>query len=293
MTRGYIQEHIQEKLVELLSESKTGMSGVEIAQRLGINRATMAKYLNVFAAQGIIKQKNIGNANLWFIESGTEKLQFPSDYFHVKEKFLECLLSNSRHLAYRLIRNCYQSGADVSKTVSEVFIPAIAYVDDLYLKAKIGKSEAKSLHEIISNSIQILTLTQNEFDTKKNIVLLSTESQSTIYARVASCSLGSKGWQVWSLEDMSDAIDILYDLDLQKFLTKIWKQKHGMMVIIVFSATDEGTKFFSESVNSIKPKFGKNLHLAVYSKKTNVKAEFVSDNLEIILQWVDSISNTV
>jgi len=274
---------VQEKLIEILSESKTGLSGVEIAEKLGINRATMAKYLNVFAAEGVIKQKNIGNANLWFVESGTEKLQFPADYFRVKEKFSEYLISSSQYQAYSLIRNSLHSGAEVTKIISEVILPAIGSVEDMYLKAKIGKSEAKMLRGIISNSIQILTL-PNESDHKRNVVIISADQQSVPYSQAASCSLSSMGWQVWPLGDMSDAIDVLYDLDLQKFIAKIWRQKQGMMIIVIFSATEEGTKFFSESAVSLKPKFGKNLHIAVCSRvKTNTKAEFTSDNFEAVL----------
>lgn len=283
---------MQQKLIEILSESKTGLSGVEIAEKLGINRATIAKYLNVFAAEGIIKQKNIGNANLWFIESGTEKLEFPADYFLVKEKFLEYLTAGQQHQAYQLMRNCHHSGADTSKIIDEVIIPTIASLEDLYLKAKVGKSEAKLFYGIISNSIRILSLAPHEIDSKKNVVTLAADSTSTVYAQAAASAFSSHGWQVWELGDMSDAIDVMYDLDLQKFLTRIWKQKHGLMVIVVFSATEEGIKFFSESVNSIKPKFGKNLHLAVYSKveTKSTNAEFVSDRFEAVLQWADSVS---
>jgi len=60
MTRGYQTEEIKEKLVDLLSSSKIGLSGLEISERLSINRITATKYLNVFAAEGFVKQKNIG-----------------------------------------------------------------------------------------------------------------------------------------------------------------------------------------------------------------------------------------
>lgn len=294
MARGYQQEHVQQQLIEILSESKVGLSGVEIAEKLGINRATMAKYLNIFAAEGIIKQKNIGNANLWFIEAGTEKLEFPADYFHVKEKFLEYLTAGQQHHAYQLIRNCQYSGAETSKIITEVIIPAISSLEDLYLKAKIGKSEAKLFNGIISNSIQILGLAPYNFDPKKNLVTLAADSASILYAQAAASVLSSQGWQVWPLGNMSDAIDVLYDLDLQKLLTRIWKQKQGLMVIVVFSASEEGAKFFSESVLSVKPKFGKNLHLAVYSKteRKNIKAELVSDNFESILHWANSVATS-
>jgi hypothetical protein len=90
---------------------------------------------------------------------------------------------------------------------------------------------------------------------------------------------------------MSDAIDVLFDLDLQKFLGKIWKQKNGIMIFLIFSESDEGLKFFSEAVNSVKGKFGKNLHLVLCSKntKTTAKADLVTENLETALQWAQTI----
>ena len=291
MAKGYSLQQIQEKLIEALSDSKTGLSGVELAERLKVNRATMAKYLNVFAAEGIIRQKNIGNANLWFVDFGTETLQFPADYYRVKEKFLEYLVANQQHSAYQIIRNSFHSGADVTTLINEVILPAITSIEDLYLKAKIGTSEAKMLRGIISNAIQILN-SQNEPDAKRNVVLLSADSASTLYSQAASTALASKGWQVWQVGDVSDSIGVLYDLDLQKFITKIWKQKQGVMVIAIFSGTEEGTKFFSESANSIKPKFGKNLHIVVHSRaqKQSIKAEFASEKLDAMVQWIDSIS---
>jgi len=59
MTRGYQIEDIKEKLLEVLHNSKTGVSGLEISERLNINRVTMTKYLKVFAAEGLLKQKNL------------------------------------------------------------------------------------------------------------------------------------------------------------------------------------------------------------------------------------------
>lgn len=296
MVRGYSQDQVQQRLIEILSESKTGLSGVEIAGKLGINRATITKYLNIFVTEGIIKQKNIGNANLWFIESGTENLQFPQDYFHVKEKYLEFLTSGLQHRASGLIKNAQHSGADPVKIITEVLIPAIDSVEDLYLKAKIGKSEAKLFYGTISYSIRILSFANRNFEPKKNVTIISSDVVSTMYCKAASCALGFHGWQVFELGDMSDAIDVMYDLDLQKFLTRVWKQKQGIMVVLVFSTSEEGVKFFSESLSSVKSKFGKNLHVAVHSKtakKSDIRAEFISESFDAVLQWTYSMAGSI
>lgn len=287
MAKGYQTQEIKQKLVEVLTNSKTGLSGIEISEKLGVNRVTMTKYLNIFATEGMIHQKNIGNVNLWFLEEGTEQFEFPSDYFRVKTKYQELLTERSEQKLYRLIRNCIHSDADSTKLMMEVIIPSIESVHELYDKGKITKSEDKLLEKIISNSIQIIYLIPVEIDQRKNAIIISADKKSTQIAEAASASFHSQGWNISSLGDMSDAIDVLFDLDLQKFLAKVWSKKNGVMIIIIFSETEDGMKFFSQAVNSVKGKSAKNLNLILCSKikKTMAKADLLTDNLETALQW--------
>ena len=291
MAKGYQTQDLKQKLVEVLSNSKTGLSGVEISEKLGINRVTMTKYLNIFATEGMLRQKNIGNVNLWFIEEGTEQFEFPDDYFHVKTKYLELLTSINEQKVYNLIRNCIHSNANTTKLMTEVILPAVESVQELFEQGKISKSEEKLLGQIISSSIQMLNLITTEINPRKNVIIISADSKSALIAESASASFHSEGWNVSSLGDMSDAINVIFDLDLQQFLGKVWTKKNGVMVIVIFSETDEGLKFFSQAVNSVKGKFGKNLNLVLCSKikkNTLAKADLIADNLETVLQWSET-----
>lgn len=288
MARGYQTKEIKQKLVDVLNDTKIGMSGVEISKKLGVNRITMTKYLNIFAAEGLIRQKNIGNVNLWFIEEGTEQFQFPDDYFKAKTKYIEYLTEGSANQVYNVIRNCVHSDAVAQKIMSEIIIPAIMSVQKLYKDGKIGNSEEKLLRQIISNSIQILNLIPIEDNPKKNVIILSADAQSVLLAETATATFHSDGWKVSTLGDMSSAIDVLFDLDLQKFLGKVWKQKNGIMIVVVFSDTEEGLNFFSEAVGSVKENVGKKLFLALcgkVGKKTETKADLISEKPEDIIQW--------
>src|SRR3972149_6150433 len=251
MAKGYQTQDLKQKLVEVLSNSKTGLSGVEISEKLGINRVTMAKYLNIFATEGMLRQKNIGNVNLWFIEEGTEQFEFPDDYFHVKTKYLELLTSINEQKIYNLIRNCIQSNANTTKLMTEVILPAIESVQELFEQGKISKSEEKLLGQIISSSIQILNLITREINPRKNVIIISADSKSALIAESASASFHSEGWNVLSLGDMSDAINVIF----------------------------------------VKGKFGKNLNLVLCSKikkNTLAKADLIADNLETVLQWSET-----
>ena len=292
MARGYQVERIKEKLIDVLRDSKTGLSGIELAEKLRINRITMTKYLKVFAAEGLVKQKNIGSVNLWFMEEGVDQLRFPADFFQVKNKYLQYLFSGAHRESHNILRNSLHSGADPAKIIIEVIIPAIEAVQDSYDKGKISKSEKNFLEGIISNSIQIVNLTEVDSDPKKNVVVFSTDFQGALLAQASSAAFHVGGWKVSQLGDMSSAIDVMFDIDLQKFLNKIWAKKQGLMIIVMFSKVEGGLKFFSEAINTTKTKFGKTLHLVLctnIAKKTKIKADFVSEDPESVLQWCQTV----
>ncbi len=292
MTRGYNPEQIREKLIDALSQSKIGLTGIEIAEKLRVNRVTMAKYLKVFAAENLIKQKNIGNVNLWFIEKGVDQLSFPADLFQVKNRYLEYLLSVSSREAHNIIRTSLYSGATPSKLITEVILPAIDAIENSYKNGKIGKSEKNFLDELIKSSLYLIRMSEKEVNTKKNMVVLSTDSENSLIALAASTALQTEEWRVSLLGDMSSAIDVMFDIDMQRFLNKVWPKREGIMIIAIFSSTEGATKFFSQAIDVSKKKFGRNLYLALcgeITKKSKMAADFVSGDLEKLLQWSQTV----
>ncbi len=292
MTRGYSEEKIRENLIDVLNQSKSGMTGIEISEKLRINRVTMSKYLKIFAGEGLIKQKNMGNVNLWTIEGGVDKLSFPADFFQVKNKYVDYVLSGSIQEAHTLIRTSLHSGATHKKIVSEVILPTIESVTNSYNNGKIGRSEKNFFDEIISTSISLIGLSGEESNSKKNIVILATDNQNALVAQAASAALRTGKWKVSLLGDMSSAIDVMFDIDLQRFLNKVWSKREGIMIIVIFVSKEGEFKFFSQAVESSRGKFGKNIHLAIctkIAKKTKSGAELVSDDVETLLQWCETM----
>tara|TARA_B000000475_G_scaffold262949_1_gene248975 strand:- start:49 stop:939 length:891 start_codon:yes stop_codon:yes gene_type:complete len=288
MARGYDETEVKFRLIKLLHSSKSGISGVEISEKLGINRVTMSKYLNKFAAEGTITQKNIGNLNLWFVDEDIEQLNFPDDYFLVQEKFLSHVIDcNERHVN-NLIKNCINSKAKMDKIITEIIIPTIPHIQKLFDDGKIGKSEEQLMIGIISNSLQMITYHSGHSDSGKNIIILSADSESILSSESAAAAFRSQNWNVFSIGDISSSIDVLFDLELRKLLSKTWKSKEGVMIVLVFSQTEEGLKFISDSFYSVKEKSENNLFIVLSGKtgkKVKIKGDLSASKLEDILQW--------
>jgi len=288
MARGYDETDMKFRLIKLLHSSKSGISGVEISEKLGINRVTMSKYLNKFAAEGTITQKNIGNLNLWFVDDDIEQLNFPDDYFIIQEKFLSNVIDCMEKPVYNLIKNCINSKAKMDKIITEIILPSIPQIQKLFDDGKIGKSEQQLMTGIIANSIQMITHHSGQSESGKNIIILSADPESILISNAAAAAFRSQNWNVFSIGDMSSSIDVLFDLELRKLLSKTWKSKEGLMIILVFSQSEEGLKFFSDSFYSVKEKSENNLFIALSGKtgkKVKIKADLSTSALEDILQW--------
>ena len=288
MARGYDVTEVKFRLIKLLRDSKTGISGVEISKRLGINRVTMAKYLNIFSAEQIISEKSIGNVNLWFVQDGIEQLQFPDDYLRIQEQYINHVSKCSESGVNNLVRNCLNSEVNVTRLMTEIILPTIAQIQLNFDEGKIGNAEHQLMKNMISKSIHIINLHSSNLENEKNVIVIASDSQSVLEAHATSAVYHTHGWNTFFLGDMSPSIDVLFDLELTKLLSKVWKSKQGLMIIVVFSYTEEGLKFFSEAFNSVKGKNDDNLHLVLsgkIGKKVSIKSDLQTEKLEDILQW--------
>ena len=225
---------------------------------------------------------------LWFLEPGQESFDFPDDYFKITSRYLELLVKGNEEEIYSLIRNCLNSGALINRMIIEVIYPAIDHIRELFDSGKIGSAEQNLLRNIVSKSLGIFNQVPVVLDSKKNVVVIAADPESILISESASASYHSDGWNVSHLGDMSYAIDVLFDLELTKLLSRIWKDKKGLMIVAVFSKTEEGLKFFSESFYSVKGKNDDNLHLVLsgkIGKKLKIKSDLQTEKFEEILQW--------
>src|SRR3989304_5229862 len=89
--------------------------------------------------------------------------------------------------------------SNTTKLMTEVILPTIESVQELFEQGKISKSEEKLLGQIISSSIQMLNLITTEINPRKNVIIISADSKSALIAESASASFHSEGWNVSSL----------------------------------------------------------------------------------------------
>ncbi|MEJ2108461.1 MAG: GNAT family N-acetyltransferase [Acidobacteriota bacterium] len=70
-----MEENIQVKILETLKSSGTDLQMEEIAEKIGLTRHTIAKYLEVLRAEGKIRYTKVGRTKLWKDVSATSTIK--------------------------------------------------------------------------------------------------------------------------------------------------------------------------------------------------------------------------
>jgi DNA-binding MarR family transcriptional regulator len=157
MYRRYTLEEIKRKIIEVLqSAGGTGLSGVELADRVGINRMTITKYLDVMHAMGLLKKKKIGNVNIWFVQIGAGDIEFPINYIQVQQKLISSILAGDEDHARRILLTVMNSDVDQVRVMTDVVLPAVNTIGELYSRGRLNKTERTFLLNLMIELIDLV-----------------------------------------------------------------------------------------------------------------------------------------
>jgi PAS domain S-box-containing protein len=94
-----IEEH--KKILEILKDNPRGMSVTQIADAIGMNRISVARYLDTLLTSGQVDMVRHGQAKLYYISHRvpvSSLLEFSSDYVVVLDKKQKIVQANSNFL---------------------------------------------------------------------------------------------------------------------------------------------------------------------------------------------------
>ena len=296
MARGYGAARVRRMVAEALDGSPAGMTCSDISRRLGISRITLAKYLDTFAAEGLVRRRGAGPAAVWTAGEAalsTAEMEFPEGYAAAQKRYEDLVSSCSEDAACALVRGCLSSGATAARLMTEVVVPAAARIRRAYDDGRIGNSELALMRGIVSSSIRAASAPAAlpDADPMRSAVLMAADPASTVLCEAAAAALRGNGWSAYALGDMSASINVLLDLDLQRLLARVWKRRRGMLAVCVFSDSEEGLNFFAESAGSALARAGRGARLVLCGpagKKPGPMADLVTDSLGDVLQWVQT-----
>src|ERR687887_236971 len=256
MYKRYTLEEVKRKIIYALQNNHTGLSGVELADKTGINRMTITKYLDVLSTIGLIKKKKTGSVNIWFLETGVIDLEFPANFIEVQQKFLDAVLQGDENQSRRIIISIINSNSDHVKILTDIFLPTVNTLNELYNRGRLGKTEQISFLNMILEVINLLKFNIQTEKIKPNAyALFVAGSEDRIpYTAMGTVALQILGWNSSYIGNVEHYIDPFFDIDFQRYITKVWNNKKGLMIICIYSSQESTLRFLFTATKSIKTK---------------------------------------
>jgi methanogenic corrinoid protein MtbC1 len=295
MYQRYRLDEIKRKIIDVLQNAGgTGLSGVELADRIGINRMTVTKYLDVMHAMGLLKKKKIGNVNIWFAQIGVGDIEFPINYIQVQQKLISSILAGDEDHARRILLSVMNSDVDQVRVMTDVMLPAVNTIGELYSRGRLNKTERIFLLNLMMELIDLVKFNVRPKEQKANAhALCVAGSEDKVHiAKGAAVALLARGWDSSFIGDVGEQIDPFFDIDFQRYLQRLWSNKHGLMLVCIFSSGEGSLRFLSSTAKEMKGKVKGDLRITVVTTQqlqpvAEESSESVAKDLVDLVEWAE------
>lgn len=295
MYRRYTLDEIKRRIIDVLqSAGGTGLSGVELADRIGINRMTITKYLDVMHAMGLLKKKKIGNVNIWFVQIGVGDIEFPINYVQVQQKLISSILAGDEDIARRILLSVMNSNVDQVKVMTDVIVPAVNTISELYSRGKLNKTERTFLSSLMMELIDLVKFNVRPGEQKSNahVICVAGSEDRSHMAKSAAVALLARGWDSSYIGDVGEQIDPFFDIDFQRYLLRLWSNKHGLMLVCIFSSGEGSLRFLSSTAKQMKGRVRGELRITTVTTPqlrpvAEESSDYVAEDLLALVEWAE------
>ena len=300
MYRRYTLDEVKHKITSLLQGNSAGLSGVELAEKTGINRMTMSKYLNVLLTLGLVRRKKAGPVNIWYLNSGITDLEFPINYLEIQQNYMTATFQNDPEKSHGVILSALNSTPDKIKVLSEVIIPTYNTLNELYDRGRLGETERTSILTTLADTIELIKFNSQVESTMQNahVLFVAGSEDRIVLAKSGALELKMLGWNSSYIGNVERLIDPFFDIDFQRYIIKSWNEKRGLMILCIFSSQESSLRFLSLAASSLKSKLKGELYTVIFTtselakRHEDIGADAAFNNIQSLVVWCEKKNST-
>lgn len=300
MYRRYTLDEVKHKITSLLQGNSAGLSGVELAEKTGINRMTMSKYLNVLLTLGLVRRKKAGPVNIWYLNSGITDLEFPINYLEIQQNYMTATFQNDPEKSHGVILSALNSTPDKIKVLSEVIIPTYNTLNELYDRGRLGETEKTSILTTLADTIELIKFNSQVESTMQNahVLFVAGSEDRIVLAKSGALELKMLGWNSSYIGNVERLIDPFFDIDFQRYIIKSWNEKRGLMILCIFSSQESSLRFLSLAASSLKTKLKGELYTVIFTtselakRHEDIGADAAFNNIQSLVEWCEKKYST-
>jgi hypothetical protein len=294
MYKRYNLSDIQKEVIKLLKNNNP-MSSTEISKKIGTNRITISKYLDILYFQKIISRKKIGSVNFWFLEPGIVNFDLRDEnYIDLQQRLLMSLINGEKEILENTILSVINKKIDIKKIIIDICFPVFNTLLELHNRGKIGKTEKIHLMTNLTESVNLLKngIETNENKMKRNsiLVIVSGDDDSIPICNMINIYAKKIRINTTLIGNVEKYIDPFFDIDFQKFINKLFNKHKEIIFICIISYNEISIKFLYLTLTDNK--FKEKVHILIFSN-SNTKEKVEKSLKENIITDISTLIETI
>jgi hypothetical protein len=233
---------------------------------------------------------------VWFLETGVTDFEFPINYLEVQQKFMNAIMIGDQNQAHRIIINIINTNIEKIRIVTDVILPTVNTLNELYNRGRLGVTERISLLNMISELVDLLKFSIRPDRIKPNAHAISVvgSEDRICHAKIGALALQILGWNSSYIGNVEHYIDPFFDIDFQRYVAKIWNNKKGLMIIFIYSSEEGSLRFLSATIKSIKGKLKAEIKMILLSTpdllslSETTGADYVANDIQSLIEWTEN-----
>jgi hypothetical protein len=243
---------------------------------------------------GLLKKKKIGNVNIWFVQIGVGDIEFPINYVQVQQKLISSILAGDEDIARRILLSVMNTNVDQVKVMTDVIVPAVNTIRELYSRGKLNKTERTFLSSLMMELIDLVKFNVRPGEQKPNahVICVAGSEDRSHMAKSAAVALLARGWDSAYIGDVGEQIDPFFDIDFQRYLLRLWSNKHGLMLVCIFSSGEGSLRFLSSTAKQMKGRVRGELRITTVTTPqlrpvAEESSDYVAEDLLALVEWAE------
>ena len=233
--------------------------------------------------------------NIWYLDKSVSQLEFPVNYVQVQQRFLDSLLSGNDTEAKNLVYNLITSDITKEHLLIDVVLPTINIVDNFYNRGRIGESERLSILTFAMDLVAFIRFLPYDARNKlrAHSLCVAGSEDSIHFAKIASTLMHLSGWDSTFIGNVEQKIDPFFDIDIQRYILKTYGNRNGLILILIFSFSENTLRFLCNALKSSKARFSGDIRLILFTREDlydmalTLGPDFVSSDFGSLIKWVE------
>jgi len=187
------------------------------------------------------------------------------NYNDLQQRFMNAILAGSDELSLKLIINAMNSGADKLKVLTDVFMPTVNTVGELYSRGRLNRAERINFQSVITEILDFVKYSIYSGEKRPDIsaLIVCGSEDAIINSKIIDLSLRSDNCDTRYIGNVEGALDPFFDIDFQRYVTRLWGGETGVVILCICSSVESSLRFLYSAAHVLRNKLAARLILCL------------------------------